>query len=239
MTTVWYPQIALYSTAAAAIPYSTIKRIAEACQQQLYYDYRPHWGNFGYVTPFRNASEVPRPKYGYQGYWPCTIMTSAEGGGPFGGDHSYSMGSGGVNRPDMRVDSRWVDANNGRMVSHEILEAMGNPFWDNIYERWIYSPRPDGPYHNTWHRTRYQNEIADPVYNWGYNKTISSANGGGVVDVSNFITPYWWDVNTQYYGYPYPYDFMNRLRQGGTSPLRFSWWGDPSNYWAQVGFAWW
>jgi hypothetical protein len=239
---IYYPKIAVASSTTAAVPFSTVKRIADAVGRATYYDYGYWWGNVASVYPFRSFAEVP------SNYWLVKLMHREENpgfqsisdGGWHEGEWTYPPGQQKTWRPIMYVNSLYISDTKATLVSHEVLEAMGNPLgpYSNSYNRWIWSPHGcnyDGtcnsPDYNKWIYRTWGNEVCDPVWNWEYPYTVSSTVGGGTVTVSDFITPYWWDRDTPKQWYT-KYDHLNRLGY----PMTFSWWGGNLGY-LQAGFA--
>lgn len=241
MSVAYYPRIAVYSSATAAVPYSTVKRVADACGRATYYDYGYWWGNFASIYPFQYQSQVP------PGYWHCKLLHISEhpgfqinGGGWHEGQWQYVNGQW-TWTPVMICNAAYISSTKATLASHEILEAMADPGgpYTNSYIRWIWSPKGcnwDGscnsPDYQRWVYGPWVNEVCDPVYNWEYPYTVSSTVGGGTVTVSDFITPNWWNRDLSAY-YGVWYDKLGRL----TQPLQFSWWGG-SLGWLQAGFAW-
>jgi hypothetical protein len=157
-------------TSSPGIAAADLARLAAALQVQLDRDYLPVWGGGPAKIVFsgRDGSQPNAP-----GVWPIYLLDSLQGGE--GGVHLDTR----KKHPYAEVsaaDKDWTVA-----VSHELLEMLTDPLGNRFVTAPSLDPKANG------RAVHFLVEVGDPC----------EVNAYGIdgIDVSDFVTPDYYDVN--------------------------------------------
>ena len=165
------PHVALVSE-TPSVALTDVSAVAAALQKQVTRDFGPVWGINATVDSFDSLESVPVD------YWPVILRDDINEPGA-AGFHTDDQG-----QPFslVQVDEKWP-----LTASHEALEMLADPFGNRTIAG---APPPQAPSPvSDFERVIYLVEVCDPCES---NQLAYSVNG---VDVSDFITPHYYDPN--------------------------------------------
>lgn len=165
------PHVALVSE-TPSVALTDVSAVAAALQKQVTRDFGPVWGINATVDSFDSLESVPVD------YWPVILRDDINEPGA-AGFHTDDQG-----QPFslVQVDEKWP-----LTASHETLEMLADPFGNRTIAG---SPPPQAPSPiSEFERVIYLVEVCDPCES---NQLAYPVNG---VDVSDFITPHYYDPN--------------------------------------------
>jgi hypothetical protein len=203
------PHVALVSE-TPSVALTDVSAVAAALQKQVTRDFGPVWGINATVDSFDSLESVPVD------YWPVILRDDINEPGA-AGFHTDDQG-----QPFslVQVDEKWP-----LTASHETLEMLADPFGNRTIAG---SPPPQAPSPiSEFERVIYLVEVCDPCES---NQLAYPVNG---VDVSDFITPHYYDPNG---ATGVQYSFRGSVKEPHTvlEGGYVSFWNPLDNQWYQI-----
>jgi hypothetical protein len=182
-------RIAVINENVSEITYNDLVKAVSAIQYQVNEHFYPVHGLTAEIKPFRSLEDVP------VGFYPITIKYVIRNN-ELDGLHNVDEKGGPFG--EIKFWKRW-----SYTLSHEILEMIKNPFLKEFRKsKSIFNEETENP--------QFVEEVADATDGKGYEI--------GGVEVSNFITPNWYDLyDNEYYiklgtrSKPVKYDYLGIL----------------------------